>query len=69
MLQVAFIKDNKEKVLAGLKKRNFSKLELINEIISLDESRKKIQFDLDSRLAEMNKISKEIVVLMKDGKK
>ncbi|MCO6565388.1 MAG: serine--tRNA ligase [Apibacter sp.] len=69
MLQVAFIKDNKEKVLAGLKKRNFSKLELINEIISLDESRKKIQFDLDSRLAEMNKLSKEIGVLMKDGKK
>lgn len=69
MLQVAFIKDNKEKVLAGLKKRNFSKLELINEIISLDESRKKIQFDLDSRLAEMNKFSKEIGVLMKDGKK
>lgn len=69
MLQVAFIKDNKEKVLAGLKKRNFSKLELINEIISFDESRKKIQFDLDSRLAEMNKLSKEIGVLMKDGKK
>lgn len=69
MLQVAFIKDNKEKVLAGLKKRNFSKLELINEIISLDESRKKIQFYLDSRLAEMNKFSKEIGVLMKDGKK
>jgi seryl-tRNA synthetase len=69
MLQVAFIKDNKEKVLAGLKKRNFGKLELIDEIISLDESRKKIQFDLDSQLSEMNKISKEIGVLMKDSKK
>ncbi|MCX8677015.1 MULTISPECIES: serine--tRNA ligase [unclassified Apibacter] len=69
MLQVAYIKDNKEKVLAGLKKRNFGKLELIDEIISLDESRKKIQFDLDSQLSEMNKISKDIGILMKAGKK
>lgn len=69
MLQVAYIKDNKEKVLAGLKKRNFGKLELIDEIISLDESRKKIQFDLDYQLSEMNKISKDIGVLMKEGKK
>ncbi|MDR2123146.1 MAG: serine--tRNA ligase [Flavobacteriaceae bacterium] len=69
MLQVAFIKDNKEKVLAGLKKRNFIKLELIDEIISLDESRKKIQYDLDSQLSEINKISKEIGSLMKTGKK
>ena len=69
MLQVAYIKDNKEKVLAGLKKRNFGKLELIDEIISLDESRKKIQFDLDSQLSEMNKISKDIGDLMKEGKK
>lgn len=69
MLQVAYIKDNKEKVLAGLKKRNFGKLELIDEIISLDESRKKIQFDLDSQLSEMNKISKDIGNLMKEGKK
>ncbi|QII69533.1 serine--tRNA ligase [Apibacter sp. B3706] len=68
MLQVAYIKDNKEKVLAGLKKRNFGKLELIDEIISLDESRKKIQFDLDSQLSEMNKISKDIGILMKEGK-
>lgn len=69
MLQVAYIKDNKEKVLAGLKKRNFGKLELIDEIISLDESRKKIQFDLDSQLSDMNKISKDIGILMKEGKK
>lgn len=69
MLQVAYIKDNKEKVLAGLNKRNFGKLELIDEIISLDESRKKIQFDLDSQLSEMNKISKDIGILMKEGKK
>ena len=31
--------------------------------------RKKIQFELDSQLAEINKISKEIGILMKEGKK
>lgn len=69
MLQVAFIKENKEKVLAGLKKRNFPKLEWIEEILSLDETRKKTQFDLDNQLGEMNKISKEIGLLLKEGKK
>ncbi len=69
MLQVAFIKDHKEMVLAGLKKRNFTKLELVDQIISWDETRKKTQFELDSQLSEINKISKEIGLLMKDGKK
>ncbi len=69
MLQIAFIKDHKEKVLEGLKKRNFTKPELVDQIISWDESRKKTQFELDSQLSEMNKISKEIGILMKEGKK
>lgn len=68
MLQVAFIRDNKNKVLTGLKKRNFAKLELVNEIIALDDVRKKTQFDLDNQLGEMNKISKEIGLLIKAGK-
>ncbi|PQL93891.1 serine--tRNA ligase [Apibacter adventoris] len=68
MLQVAFIRDNKDKVLTGLKKRNFAKLELVNEIIALDDVRKKTQFDLDNQLGEMNKISKEIGLLIKAGK-
>lgn len=68
MLQVAFIRDNKDKVLTGLKKRNFAKLELVNEIIALDDVRKKTQFDLDKQLGEMNKISKEIGLLIKAGK-
>lgn len=68
MLQVAFIRDNKDKVLTGLKKRNFAKLELVNKIIALDDVRKKTQFDLDNQLGEMNKISKEIGLLIKAGK-
>ena len=51
MLQVNFLKEQKERVLEGLKKRNFKDLELVDNAISLDEMRKKIQFELDSKLA------------------
>ncbi|WP_292009992.1 serine--tRNA ligase [Chryseobacterium sp.] len=69
MLQVNFLRDNKERVLEGLKKRQFKNLELVDEAITTDDERKKLQFELDSQLSEMNKISKEIGILMKEGKK
>ena len=69
MLQVNFLRENKERVLQGLQKRNFKQLDLVDEAISADDERKKFQFELDQNLAEMNKISKEIGILMKDGKK
>lgn len=69
MLQVNFLKEHRDRVLEGLKKRNFKDLELVYNAISLDDERKKVQFDMDSQLAEINKISKEIGLLMKEGKK
>ncbi|HPZ24568.1 MAG TPA: serine--tRNA ligase [Kaistella sp.] len=69
MLQVNFLRENKERVLEGLNKRNFKQINLVDEAISMDDERKKYQFDLDQNLAEMNKISKEIGILMKEGKK
>lgn len=69
MLQVNFLRENKERVLEGLKKRNFKELDLVDAAIAADDERKKLQFELDSQLSEMNKISKEIGMLMKDGKK
>lgn len=69
MLQVSFLRDEKTRVLEGLKKRNFKNLELVDEAILLDDERRKTQQELDSQLAEINKISKEIGILMKEGKK
>lgn len=69
MLQVNFLKEHRDRVLEGLKKRNFKDLELVDNAISLDDERKRVQFDMDSQLAEINKISKEIGLLMKEGKK
>ncbi len=68
MLQVAFIRDNRETVLKGLAKRNFANAEIvINQVISTDESRRANQTELDNTLAESNKLSKEIGVLYKNG--
>ncbi|SDD86209.1 serine--tRNA ligase [Riemerella columbipharyngis] len=69
MLQVQFLRDNKTRVLEGLDKRNFKEKHLVEDAVSLDDQRKKIQFELDENLAQMNKISKEIGQLMKEGKR
>lgn len=69
MLQVNFLRENKERVLEGLAKRNFKQTSLVEDAISADDERKKLQFELDQNLSEMNKISKEIGLLMKEGKK
>lgn len=69
MLTVPFLRDNKELAIAGLEKKNFKHIEIIDEIIAVDDQRKKIQFSLDSTLQEMNSISKSIGILLKDGKK
>lgn len=69
MLQVAYIRENKEKVLAGLAKRNKDFSAQIDEILTLDEKRRKTQNELDNLNAEANKIAKEIGDLFKAGKK
>ncbi|MFN6379705.1 MAG: serine--tRNA ligase [Flavobacteriales bacterium] len=69
MLQTAFIRENKEKVLAGLAKRNKDFSPQIEEVLTLDEKRRKTQNELDSLLAEANRIAKEIGDLFKAGKK
>jgi len=68
MLQVQFIRDNKETVLKGLHKRNFSNAEeIIEQVLTTDETRRKFQVELDNVSAESNKLSKEIGLLFKSG--
>jgi len=68
MLQVHFIRENKETVLAGLAKRNFANAEtIIEQVLTADENRRKTQVQLDNTLAESNKISKEIGNFFKSG--
>ncbi|TAF91391.1 MAG: serine--tRNA ligase, partial [Flavobacteriia bacterium] len=48
MLQVNYIRENKEKVLAGLAKRNKDFSTQIDEVLAIDETRRKTQNELDS---------------------
>lgn len=68
MLQVPFIRDHREKVIEGLKKRNLDATQMIDEVIALDETRRRVQTELDNTLAESNSLSKEIGNLYKSGK-
>lgn len=39
MLQLGFIRENKQTVIDGLKKRNFKETEIVYQVIELDEKR------------------------------
>ncbi len=67
MLQVPFIRENKDLVIARLAKRNIDASKMIDEVIAFDEDRKRIQTELDNTLAESNALSKEIGNLYKSG--
>lgn len=69
MLQIAFIRENQEKVIQALAKRNFDAKELVATVVALDEKRRATQVELDTILAESNKLSKDIGELMKSGEK
>jgi len=69
MLQIAYIRENKEEVIKRLAKKNLEATSLINLVIDLDEKRRATQVELDTILAESNKLSKEIGELMRNGEK
>jgi seryl-tRNA synthetase len=69
MLQIAFIRENQEKVIQALAKRNLDAKELVATVVALDEKRRATQLELDNILAESNKLSKDIGELMKSGEK
>lgn len=67
MLQVPYIRNHKEEVITKLAVKNFDAKDTIDEVISLDEQRRKTQAELDNTLAECNKLSMEIGILYKSG--
>ena len=67
MLQIPFIREHKDLVIARLAKRQINANEMINEVIALDEQRRQEQTQLDNMLAESNTLSKEIGILYKSG--
>ena len=68
MIQLKEIIENKDKVINGLKKRGFKKLNILDEIINTDKSRRNTQKKLDDILFKSNNLSSEISELYKKGK-
>ncbi len=71
MLQVSVLREQKERVLEGMRKRNLdaATLNVIDEVLALDDTRRSTQGSLDQILSEGNRLSKEIGDLYKQGKR
>lgn len=70
MIDIKFLRENPEAVKENIRKKfQDDKLPLVDEVIVLDEERRKAQQEADNIKAEKNKISKEIGALMAQGKK
>jgi seryl-tRNA synthetase len=69
MLQLATLRNNTEQVKERLAIKNFKEVNLVDEIVSLDDERKKFTFQFDETKAKINAASKEIGMLMSKGQK
>ncbi len=69
MLQVNVLRNDPNFVKERLAVKHFKQVELVDEIIALDDDRKKTQVEFDNTQAKINAASKEIGKLMATGKK
>jgi seryl-tRNA synthetase len=69
MLQIPLFRQNKDLVIAGLQKKHFKAIELVDQIITLDESKRALQTESESVSAQINTASKAIGQLMAAGQK
>ena len=70
MLQLAFFREQKDRVVEGLKKRNWADDAIentVNTVLTLDNTRRSTQTELDATLAEIKQLSKKVGDTMKSG--
>jgi len=69
MLQIHYIRENREETIKRLEKKYVKDAETtVNNIIELDEARRKLQNELDANFAEANNLATQIGDLFKAGK-
>ena len=68
MLNLKFIRDNREFIIERLKIKNFDAREIIDQIITLYNKRGNIQQEIDQKQNELKLLSKNIGKLFKEGK-
>ena len=67
MLDIKIIRENPDRVKAALKTRNADYDSYIDEIMEIDEKRRKLSTETDALKAEQNKVSKQIPIMKKNG--
>ena len=69
MLQLTYIRENKDEAIARLAIKNFDAKPVLEQVLELDNDRRRTQNELDSLLNEANTIAKQVGDLYKQGKK
>ena len=69
MLEIGLIRSNPDAIKKGLTKKHFKDLHLIDELLQVDEQRRRVQQQMEEIRNRENQIAKEIGELMKQGKK
>ena len=69
MLTINLIRENKDFVIERLRVKNFDATETVDKILELDQMRREIQSKFDQAQGDMNRISKEIGIMIKEGRK
>jgi seryl-tRNA synthetase len=69
MLQLNYIREKKEEAIERLAIKNFDARSIIDQVLELDNDRKKTQNELDAVLNEANILAKQVGDLYKAGKK
>lgn len=68
MLTIKYLNDSPDEVIERLSKRNFDASRIVSDIIKLRERKNQTQAEADNAKAEMNRLSKEIGNLFREGK-
>ena len=69
MLQINYIRENREEAIRKLAKRGFDAKATLEDIVAKDDLRKETQNKLDDILAQSNQIAKDIGAYFKNGEK
>jgi seryl-tRNA synthetase len=67
MLQISYIRQNKDLVKSRLAVKYFAEPELVDKIIDLDDEKRKLQLESENIQSKANSISKEIGQLFAKG--
>ena len=70
MLQLHYIRENRDLTIAGLKRKYFKEAtQTVDKVLEFDKQRRETQQELDAALGQSNLLAKQIGQLMKEGKK